>query len=356
MVEFGLVTFALSCATPPEAPEKAPEVWRGEHIVFRTESSKPICSGTLPYIDRHLAVVSDALGVEPPIDVDYTWIPDLSGLQAYCAREDSLGCAKRYKEVYSIYPAHCHEVSHVVVNSEWELSNRIVALEEGLAEVLACGAHPFSGAAPPSDWIEEPWEGDYGSAARFVQFLIERNGLRATARWIATGGRKAVDYENSYSLEFDESFDDAIADFSDYPKCGDQEYRIAFQECTAPLTPHVDGVWQLEFDLECSSPTVRGPREDRVWTSQTIRTTVDNVYAVTLEGTTVESDTTVDIVRCAPCSRAVSAHITSDSVAELNGVLHDRTPEFPAGLYYVEVSQPAEHSEYIIVQLDPIFP
>lgn len=70
---------AVSCAPDPLPREIPPVVWAGEHLESAPqEGAYELCAGTLPYMDRYVELVAEAMGVEIEQPLVFRWRCGLS--------------------------------------------------------------------------------------------------------------------------------------------------------------------------------------------------------------------------------------------------------------------------------------
>lgn len=163
------------------------ETWSSEHFHYvHCRSDTTVCPGILDELERHLAVVSDYLGIrlEPGQRVTYRKYLDAHDFaeNALCGDPDWGACAMP-ADVQASEGFYEHELIHAYVMMTWGGSNSM--LDEGIAAALSCDPYYFGGY---SDWRDVVLHGDTAhfspgddiATAKFLTYLLRTYGNEKT--------------------------------------------------------------------------------------------------------------------------------------------------------------------------------
>lgn len=284
-----IVVFAWACS-PADDSDLPPVVWSGEHLDYAPqEHAPPVCRGTLPYMDRYMALAGDAMGIDVGRS---TYVLGSDEDPALCP---AIGCLHAGTIIYSRRAPHEHELIHAVRAFE---GFGYGFFEEGAAEAfggdddmnpdrVAAGGSLTEGlAACEGVPLPDRW---YPRAGHFFAYLQRYHGTDATTglltetTYASTSDDAIAALERVTGMEYADLLDDyAEADpFCDKP----QWYRYPLFPCDAPeaLRPRCNGdaAIEIEVPLSCDDPSVLGPREGEVFSYVAVDIPADGYYTIT---------------------------------------------------------------------------
>lgn len=267
----------LGCA-PDELP-LPPVVWEGQMVRARMDDPGiQVCGGTFEALDRHAALVREALLLEGDGVVEYS-IGDEDFVQPICSRTPSdtlVGCAfPDTGRVYTSVPYVPHEIVHSVRHLDPRLGHLSSPFEEGLATLF--------GADWPDDIVipleaqavlaEQDVRGlrEYDRAGQTMSVLFDRHGLdvfREFDELARTAGEDAA-----FVGVFGETKQEFGAVAETTPICEQSQWWMPLLECDGePITADPNtGLITLSGNVSCGEPDVKGPEYGRMWTSRRFR-------------------------------------------------------------------------------------
>jgi hypothetical protein len=278
----------LGCAPEEKTRDIPPITWSGQHLDYAPQpGAYPLCHGTLPYMDRHVALVADAMRMQ--LDRSLVYVHGSEQEDSFCTHEDTLGCAFD-DSVYSLVAPQEHEIVHGVrgmagfshlffeegaaelFGDDAELSLRIVAhgdLVEGIE--AATSEHGL-----PLKW--------YPRAGHFAAYLHDRHGPEVTAALLeqtdpySSASRAIEATERTTGLPWS----DIQRDYEVQPECDQPHYRYPLYGCEEPaaLRARCDGdaAVFIEERIACDDPTTLGPRDGEIWKVIAVEIPVDGEY------------------------------------------------------------------------------
>jgi hypothetical protein len=277
---------ALGCA--PESLEIPPVTWAGEHLEYAPQDGAPEpCAGTLEYMDRYVARVAEAMGVE--LRGPVLFVHGSEDDPSPCSEED-YGCAFE-GGVYSRGVPQEHELVHGV-RRQYGGSMRF--FEEGAAEAFGDDMPTRLSIPPDGDLIDGIALGSdrrlpiewYQEAGRFVAFLHDEYGPAVTTALLletdrsSTGGMAVTVIEQTTGLTFAE----VLADYERYPACIQAQYRYPLVACDLPVDLRArceENVELWPVHIACDDPSTFGPRAEGMFRYLVLEVEQDGMYDVT---------------------------------------------------------------------------
>lgn len=343
VVVAGLLGSLPSGCAPEEAP-LPPVVWEGESVRVRMDDPDiEVCGGTFEGLDRHAALVREALRLEGDEVVEYS-IGDEDFVDAACNYEPSvpLGCALYSSgEVFTRIPYLPHEIVHAVRHLDPEIGHLSSVFEEGLAELM--GSDPAGTGTIPLD-AQESFDDDhvggpneYYRAGHLMAFMLERHGVEAfreldqLAPWMGE--------DRAFIEAFGETKEDLAAAAEQAPHCEQSQWWMPLLECDGEpvVADPTTGVLVLEGSLDCGSADVRGPEYGRTWASRHFRLDEPtNVLGFHFE---MPEDATLEIVGCSGGCPERFAYIGTRYQV---GSVSQGLPRLEPGEYFLRMSRPVD--------------
>jgi hypothetical protein len=330
------------CGVSPPEP-----FWEGEHLAYGKTADVEVCRGSWVVQDGFVAELAGLINVDLAAPIPFTLIePD--ELEHYCEQPDVLGCARNGSAAYSIYTMHLHELTHVVTRQGGFRGP--LAFNEGLAEVFGDGVHNVPERLPVEDAVYDFEAGggaSYTTAALFVRFLIEEQGLEALLEFLALTDEHddADEYGRVFREVFGVELEDMFVAFDEYPTCSMMNNRIALTECGGTAVAWKNGIWQADSALDCDDPTVFGPvdsgGERFLGTNRSLVVERGGTYRIDVSGS-ADGLAGVRINRCGSCWDAFEVRVR---VGE-SGAL-----DLAAGRYYVTLIREVERAGDVRVTL-----
>jgi hypothetical protein len=277
MACLGLAVMVVGCA-PDELP-LPPVVWEGEMVRARMDDPGiQVCGGTFEALDRHAALVREALLLEGDGVVEYSIVEEelVHTLCAGGASETPVGCAfPDSGRVYTSVPYVPHELVHATRLLDPRLGHLSSPFEEGLATLFG------------SDWPDDiviPLEAqailaeryatglrEYDRAGQTMSILFDRHGLEAFREFDELARTAGEDV--AFAEVFGETKDEFAAVAETMPICEQSRWWMPLVECDGePITADPEtGLLTLEGNVRCGEPDVKGPEYGRMWTSRRFR-------------------------------------------------------------------------------------
>lgn len=356
LVVAGLGLAATVGCTPDELP-LPPVVWEGETIRARMDDPGiQICGGTYEALDRHAALVRDALLLEGDGMIEYS-IGDEDFVHAGCPNapvDDFVGCVSRPEgNVFTTIPFHPHETVHAV---------RIIDLDEDLGSVFEEGLATFLGAdhlgqgTGPLDVLalyedaHVAGEQEYFRAGHTMAILFERHGPDAFRRFDELS--RTMGEDAAFAEAFGESKAEFAAVAATMPICEQSQWWMPLLECDGePITADPDtGLLTLTGNVSCREPDVQGPDHGRMWTSRKFR--LDSRTARWSYDFEMPEDATLEIVSCEGGCPQRFAYIGVKY--EIWSYSDDALGDLEPGEYFLRMSRPvSEDDGHFEVVIDP---
>lgn len=336
------LALAIGCA-PDEGFPLPPVEWEGESIRVRMDDpSIEVCAGSFEALDRHAALVREALLLEGDAVVEYS-IGDQEFVNAACdgALVDSPFACTTIAEghVFTRHPFIPHEIVHSVRRLDPELGHLTSAFEEGLATMFGSDSEG-AGTAPlgalellADDHVVGSEE--YHRSGQMMAILLDEQGADAFREFdvLARVSNEDEAFEEVFGLTKEELA--VLAEAA--PHCEQSQWWVPLLECDgAPIEADPQtGTLVLEGEVSCDAPDVRGPEYGRMWTSrhfQLDRRTSTLAYEIDMP-----EDATLEIAACAGgCpDRFVYSGTRNQVGSVLNGL-----PALDPGEYFLRMSRP----------------
>lgn len=273
-----LVVMSLVGCAPDELP-LPPVVWEGENIRARMQDPGiQVCGGTFEALDRHAALVREALLLEGDGFIEYS-IGDEDFVVSGCpgAPVDTfVGCVSRPEgNVFTTIPFLPHEIVHATRVLDPRLSRRSSIFEEGLATML--GSDDLGNGTGPLNvqdlFADAHVAGgiEYFGAGHAMANLLRLHGTDSFRRFDEMAGMMNED------VAFAEAFGESKQQFATTAEamiiCEQSQWWAPLLECDGePMTADPEtGQLRLTGDLSCSEYDVQGPENDKIWTSRHFR-------------------------------------------------------------------------------------
>jgi hypothetical protein len=338
----GLVGWLGACAPEEELP-LPPIVWEGESVRVRMDDPDiEVCGGSFEALDRHAALVRQALLLEGEEVVEYS-IGDQDFVDERCNLDTPAPCTESTTgDVFTSNPMLEHEIVHAVRVLDPELALRSSPFEEGLATMF--GGDRFDDEGPPLDpsiiLVDEQLQGvlEYYHAGQTMALLLDRHGSDAFRSFDTLAS--TMDEDEAFLAAFGESKEQFVAAVDDVPYCEQTQWWTPLLECDGePATADpTTGALILSGNVGCSAPGVSGPRSGRMWTSRHFRL---NERTITLAYEfEIPEDATLEIVACAEsCPERFAYNGTRDQL----GSIEHGVPALEPGEYFLRVSRPVSN-------------
>ncbi|MCX4243074.1 hypothetical protein [Paraliomyxa miuraensis] len=335
------VVCAGACSPGEELP---PIVWSGDHLDFAPVAHDvELCAGTLPYMDRYLALAGAAMDL-PIGRTTYVLYPE--GGSNPCDF-DAYACEVE-GTIYTRRAPHEHELIHAVRGE-----TRFRFFEEGAAQafggddevnpdrLVALGTLRDGIEASADGPLPDPW---YPRAGHFFSYLHRYHGpdvtsaLREAAPIDATADEAIAALEAATAMRFDE----LVTDYESTERFCDRArlYRYPLFPCDAPeaLRPRCDGdvAIPVEVSLGCDAATALGPRDGKVFGYVAIDIPADGRYRITA----APSEGYRGSVEFKQCALGCQSHFVGAPYHELDHDLHLR-----AGRYSLRFTRFADATE-----------
>jgi len=286
-------------------------------------------------MDAQLSILRNLFGTSGE-KIKYYWLTTVDNLVEYCGKE-VVGCSNESSmSITTFRSVHVHELVHAA-NSEAYRHPKYFT--EGVAEVfdfISADEPEFVHSINGDSLFETPTTSSISEGAALINSLAERYDLLSVILFLLDCETEEELHE-VFEEHFGESVDQSIDYYLNSPRCSRVSQRLAIQECRLPVSPSIDGAWAFTDQFKCDEDEqVLGPQDNSVWTYRTIQLDADNLVKVSLQGEL--NNAYLRIVRCSPCSRAVSHLIIPSSGESDLGVLSERV-FLSAGKYYIEFHQ-----------------
>lgn len=345
------LALVLACSAPEELP-LLPVVWEGESIRVRMDDPGiAVCGGTFEALDRHAALVREALLLEGDGIIEYT-ITDEELVDEACNPGSPAACAKPLSgDVFTSIPMHEHEIVHAVRILDPEIELRSPPIEEGLATLM--GGDRLDDIDPGFDPAILLDEGrvqgalEYHHAGQMMAILLGQHGAESLRRFDTLANN--MDEDSAFVEAFGESKEQFVEDLRTAPHCEQSQWWIPLLECDGvPVTadPSTSRL-VLSGNVECGEVDVLGPRSGRMWTSRHFQ--LDELTSVPSYEFDLPEDATLEIVSCNGGCPDRFAYLGTRS--EVGSILSG-LPALEPGEYVLRVSRPvAEGDGYFEVTL-----
>jgi hypothetical protein len=237
-----LAAVTLGCADGDRYLGREPVRFETEHFRYHADPTRPLCDQTGYWLERTYAALANYLEVPPErsrkIDYYYT---DARELQLACGGIAS-GCTVGAEQIFSETELKRHELAHIVAAQRY--GHSLVLLDEGLAEMLACGVFPVI--APLLDkrlvsvetlltLKEITGDGDPARSQNprvigrsLVKYLIERFGKTEFLGLYGAlpAGTDLEETRAQFASRFGVSLDSVLRDWEDVKERSDESVRL----------------------------------------------------------------------------------------------------------------------------------
>lgn len=346
MVVAGALMGLLGACAPDDELPLPPVVWEGESVRVRMDDPAiEVCGGTFEALDRHAALVREALLLEGDGVVEYS-IGDEDFVESVCPHPELSpnGCAT-YPDgrVFARIPYIPHEIVHSVRIQDASTASLSSAFEEGLATVF--GSDPPIDDTIPLDTLgilEDTLVAgpeDYYRAGHMVAILLDRHGVDAFRRFDM---RARTTEEARAFLEVFGETKEQFAEVADSaPHCEQSQWWKPLFECDdEPIVADPEtGLLTLTGNLDCSEPDVQGPEYRRMWASRHFR--LDEPTTVVSYEFDMPDDATLEIVGCSLGCPQRFAYIGERFDV---GSISSGLPGLEPGEYFLRMSRPIDGS------------
>jgi hypothetical protein len=333
----------LGCA-PDELP-LPPVVWEGDMVRVRMDDPGiQVCGGTFEALDRHAALVREALLLEGDETIEYS-IGDEELVHDICAGPGSDtpdGCAfPNTGRVYTSVPYVPHEIVHSVRRLDPRLGKLSAPFEEGLATLF--------GADWPDD-IVIPLEAkailaeryvsglrEYDRAGQTMSILIDRHRVEAFREFDELA--RTMSEDAAFAEVFGETKEEFAAVAETMPICEQSQWWMPLLECDGePITADPEtGLLTLTGNVSCGEPDVMGPEWGRMWTSRRVRLDYRTSFFHSYDFDFPE-DATLEIVSCNQGCPGRFAYIGTRY--EVSGYGGNALEDLEPGEYFLRLSRP----------------
>jgi hypothetical protein len=336
----------LGCV--PEELPLPPVVWEGETVRVRMDDPDiQVCGGTFEALDRHAALVREALLLEGDGVIEYS-MADEELVQSICAgpaTDTPVGCAfPDTGRVYTSVPYVPHEIVHSVRGLDPRLGHLSAPFEEGLATLFG------------ADWPDDPVISleaqailaeryvtglrEYDRAGQTMSILFDRYGVEAFREFdelARTAGEDAA-----FADVFGETKAEFAAVAETMPICEQSQWWMPLVECDGePITADPEtGLLALTGNVSCGEPDVKGPEYGRMWTSRRFR--LDESTSILGYSFDMPDDATLEIVSCDGGCPERFAYIGTGS--QIGSVLHG-VPRLEPGEYFLRLIRPVSDDD-----------
>jgi len=302
-----------------------------------------ICEGSFEALDRHAALVREALLLEGDAVVEYS-IGDEAFVESACDFPfdgSSKACADGLEgHVFTADPFLPHELVHAVRRKDPHVGLLSSPFEEGLAMVYGddfLPSYPIPldvvGIFSSTSYIRGGDE--YYYAGHMAAKLLDRHGVEALRRFDLQA--REQDEDDAFVDVFGETKEDFAVFAEADPVCEQTQWWMPLLECDGPpvtADPTNDRL-VLAGNLACGESDVKGPRAGMMWTSrhfQLDRRTSTLAYEIDMP-----EDATLEIAACAGgCpDRFVYSGTRNQVGSVLNGL-----PALDPGEYFLRMSRP----------------
>lgn len=347
---------ALGC-TPDELP-LPPVVWEGETIRARMDDPAiQVCGGTFEALDRHAALVREALLLDGDGVIEYS-IGDEDFVHAGCPGapgDDFVGCVSRPEgHVFTTEPFLPHEIVHAARIHDPQIGYRSSIFEEGLATMF--GSDDLGNGTGPLR-VRELFEDahvaggiEYFGAGHAMANLLERHGVDSFRGFDELA--RTMNEDDAFMAAFGESKEEFAVVAEAMPICEQSQWWAPLLECDGePITTDPEtGLLTLTGNVSCGEPDVKGPEFGRMWTSRRFR--LDSRTTRWSYDFEMPEDATMEIVSCeGGCpQRFAYIGVKYEIWSYGDGALGDLEP----GDYFLRMSRPvSEDDGHFEVIIDP---
>ena len=340
----GGVPIVLALVGPSACgPEVETEVWEGEHLQYRWESTLQPCEGAAEYSDAFIPFAAAQLGLDAegfgPLSFTLLSYEALQDFSPYTENNGGGGFA-RLGDAYSSDQIHLHELAHIVVH-EREVGG-LRFFREGLAVALSEGQvfrrylesegpsprHERVDPRPVFDERRRDGSRVYPVGGAFTTYLLSRYGperlLELHEGLTATSSPERVGrvFERVYGLNLDDEVDTYVNDDTCPEEATEHPQPYA---CTAPTIPWESlDRWSDVRPFRCyADPDAAEDDEPVAWSSRTrtIEIPADGLYRIHVFG---DPRSNIHLFPCGRCPwLAQDTHLTNGAeVIPLSAGLH----------------------------------
>lgn len=308
-----------------------------------------VCGGTFEALDRHAALVREALLLEGEGIVEYS-IGDRDFVQSICssaAADAPDACAFPDSGwIYTSEPFVPHEIVHSVRWLDPRVGRLSSPFEEGLATLFGAD-WPDDPVIPlgSQELLDERYVSglrDYDRAGQLMSILLERHGHEALRDFDALA--RVTSEDAAFHEAFGETKEEFAAAAETMPIGEQSQWWMPLLECDGePITADPEtGLLVLRGNLSCGEPDVKGPEYGRMWTSRRFRLDAPTSFWYSYDFDLPE-DATLEIVGChGGCPERFAYIGTRDQIGGLgDGGLGDLEP----GEYFLRLSRPVSDDD-----------
>ena len=304
-------------------------VWSGDLLEVLVAGEPPsTCGGTYDYMDDHLRIVGEQLGVTEPERVYYHYGFGGSVVAENC--DGSVEACAIGSDVFTATLPDEHELTHAVRPSG-QLA--YLPVEEGLAEFFGSDVEPIQQpvgnvlellqAHEQGEKLDRPF---YQVMGHFVSYLAYRFGFDRVAEFARESvlDEPFLAMQEKFAAVFGADLESIVVDHAGSTACNRAFYRVTAVDCARDVRRVLTqgDTAQLDLDLDCNSDDVIGPRDGERWRRDVVELAVGGWV---LLDWTRPVGTEAAHVRMRPCDSGC------DAVVGLEALSFEVPPEQPGG-------------------------
>jgi hypothetical protein len=254
-------------------------VWEGDMVRVRMDDPGiQVCGGTFEALDRHAALVREALLLEGDETIEYS-IGDQDFVNLGCVGSpiDSVpACSTRPQgNIFTTEPFIPHEIVHSARARDPAISRRTPIFEEGLAVMF--GSDNLSSGSGPLEAYDRFVDAQIVGGIEAFQvghtmaILLDRHTVNAFREFDERA--RTMSEDAAFAEIFSETKEEFAAVAETMPICEQSQWWMPLLECDGePITTDPEtGLLTLTGNVSCGDPDVKGPEYGRMWTSRRFR-------------------------------------------------------------------------------------
>lgn len=345
------LTLGLACTDEPDTwTDDYAFRWQTEHVTVDGFDRTPdeACGGSLKYLNDSVAALGEHAGFDPATHIHYRWMsPEylLDKCPPGAAACMSMSGVPRTTSIPDLYG-----VTHAALYENVGFCPAV--LQAGLAQVFGA-AHERQGPVERGD-IEAMLVGSFTAdqvehAGHFVAYLIEAFGVEAVVELCVSLDDESTrdDWARVSEAELGLELDALLAEYAEYPRCNQLQYRAALLECSGPidhvLEPFV--TTELSITLDCNEPDVIGPIDGNMIVTRRLQVDTRMGASITVRDSAGrEIEPSITTHECAPCSTDPQPNLPEHLPLFL----------FDPGVHTLSFSVPVDEPETFHVTINPV--